>query len=198
MEPFDGISMGSVRMVSCLDDARRALAELKEEKWVGFDTESKPTFRKGQKSDGPHLFQFATLDKVFLFHARHEDTLAVVKELLVDPSLTKVGFDLKGDIHQILTRFQVRPESLLDLGRTFRELGYRNTIGATAAVAMIFNRRMHKSKSVTTSNWAARELTERQLRYAANDAYAAIRVFHALEAFSTSIQAERDGSRAVQ
>jgi ribonuclease D len=45
---------------------------------------------------------------------------------------------------------------------------------------MFFQRKLVKSKSITTSNWAARELTERQLLYAANDAYAAIRIFHAL------------------
>jgi ribonuclease D len=45
---------------------------------------------------------------------------------------------------------------------------------------MFFNRKLLKSKSITTSNWAARELTERQLLYAANDAYAALRVFHAM------------------
>jgi ribonuclease D len=47
---------------------------------------------------------------------------------------------------------------------------------------MLFNRRFLKSKSVTTSNWAMKELTERQLLYAANDAYAALKVYHALEA----------------
>ena len=46
---------------------------------------------------------------------------------------------------------------------------------------MFFNRKLLKSKSVTTSNWAAKDLTERQLLYAANDAYAAIRIFHALK-----------------
>ena len=46
---------------------------------------------------------------------------------------------------------------------------------------MFFNRKLMKFKSVTTSNWAVRDLSERQLLYAANDAYAAIRVFHALQ-----------------
>ncbi len=194
MEPFDGISIDSVTVVSSAEAAECALAELAAEKWVGFDTESKPTFRKGQKSDGPHLFQFATLQRVFVFHSHHEGTLPVLMALLGEKSVTKIGFDLRGDLHQIHNRFQIRPESVLDLGRTFRELGYRNTIGATAAVAMIFKRRMHKSKSVTTSNWAARELSERQLLYAANDAYAAIRVYHALEEFAASIRDDPQAS----
>ena len=53
-------------------------------------------------------------------------------------------------------------------------------MGAKSAVALLFNRKFLKSKSVTTSNWALTELTDRQLLYAANDAYAAIKVFHAL------------------
>jgi len=61
-------------------------------------------------------------------------------------------------------------------------MGYRNAVGAKSAVAMFFNRKLLKSKSVTTSNWATRDLSERQLLYAANDAYAAIRIFHALQA----------------
>ena len=185
MEPFDGISLDLVSVVSCAASAEIAHAELTAEKWVGFDTESKPTFRKGQKSDGPHVFQFSTLQRAFVFHSHHAESLPVLLSLLGNKSLTKVGFDLRGDLQQIFNRFQIRPDPILDLGRTFRELGYRNTIGATAAVAMLFKRRMHKSKSVTTSNWSVRELTDRQLLYAANDAYAAIRVFHALEELSS-------------
>jgi ribonuclease D len=67
-------------------------------------------------------------------------------------------------------------------------MGYRNAVGAKSAVAMFFNRKLIKSKAVTTSNWAARDLTERQLLYAANDAYAALRIHHALEEFARGSQ----------
>ena len=39
-----------------------------------------------------------------------------------------------------------------------------------------------KSKSTPTSNWALRELTPRQLLYAANDSYAALKIMEALQA----------------
>jgi ribonuclease D len=148
---------------------------------VGFDTESKPTFQKGEQSAGPHVLQFATVEKAFIFHTHVSESEDAIIELLVSERLTKIGFDLKGDLQQISRRFGVRPAAVVDLGRSFRQLGYRNTIGATSAVAMLFNQRLHKSKSITTSNWATRKLSERQLLYAANDAYAAIRVFHALK-----------------
>lgn len=102
--------------------------------------------------------------------------------MLKSTELTKIGFGLDGDLHQISHRFGIRPGSIVDLDRSFRNLGYRNAVGAKSAIAILFNRKFLKSKAVTTSNWAFPNLSERQLLYAANDAYAAIRVFHALEA----------------
>lgn len=181
MEPFAGLQMDSVFVVSSGRQADIALRELTEAGVVGFDTESKPTFHKGQKSEGPHVLQFATRHKAFIFHSHVVESHPAIIELLQTETVTKIGFDLRGDLQQISNRFGIRPASIVDLGRSFKQLGYRNTIGATSAIAMLFNRRLHKSKSVTTSNWAAKELTDRQLLYAANDAYAAIQVFHALE-----------------
>jgi ribonuclease D len=181
LEPFDGLGLESVVVIRDKRRAREALEELMEARAVGFDTESKPTFRKGQSSGGPHIFQFATVEKAFIFHSHASECHPVLLDLLQAPRLCKVGFDLRGDLQQIARRFGTRPAPILDLGGSFRKLGYRNTIGATSAVAMLFQRRLHKSKSITTSNWAVRELSERQLLYAANDAYAAIRVFHALQ-----------------
>ena len=180
MEPFQGLTLDSVMVISDEDEAVHARDVLFRAEVVGFDTESKPTFRKGQQSTGPHVFQFSTLERAFIFRPHLSNSTDTILELLMSARLTKVGFDLKGDLSQIKRRFGVQPDAVVDLGRSFRQLGYRNTIGATTAVAMLFGRRLHKSKSITTSNWAVNELSERQLLYAANDAYAAIRVFHAL------------------
>ena len=178
---FEGLGMEDVFLVTSGRQAGMALEELMMARIVGFDTESKPTFRKGQKSEGPHVLQFATLEKAFIFQARFVESHPVIIELLESPELTKIGFGLGGDLRQIAHRFGVQPSGIVDLDRSFRQLGYRNAVGAKSAVAMFFNRKLLKSKSVTTSNWAARELSERQLLYAANDAYAAIRIFHALQ-----------------
>jgi ribonuclease D len=181
MKPFEGLGMDKVFVVTSERQARLAVEELWAAGTVGFDTESKPTFRKGEQSKGPHVLQFATDEKVFIFLSHVTECHPSIIELLVSKEVTKIGFDLRGDLVQIASRFEVRPETVVDLGRTFRKLGYKQTIGATSAVAMLFNQRLSKSKSVTTSNWAAKELTERQLLYAANDAFVALKVFHALE-----------------
>lgn len=180
LEPFAGLGLESVFVVTNAHQAGLAMEELMRAGIVGFDTESKPTFRKGQQSEGPHVLQFATLEKSFIFQSHFVETHPVILELLKSDKLTKMGFGLRGDLQQISNRFGVRPTAIVDLDRSFKKLGYHNAIGAKSAVALLFNRKLLKSKSVTTSNWAARNLTERQLLYAANDAYAAIKIFHAL------------------
>lgn len=172
--------MERIVLVKTNDQAAAALEDLMNARVVGFDTESKPTFFKGQKSEGPHLFQFATLERAYLFQIHIEDTHPPLIQVLKEPGLSKVGFGLGGDFRQIQQRFGIRPAATADLDRTFRQIGYKNAIGAKTAIAMLFQRKLVKSKSVTTSNWAARELTEKQLVYAANDAYAALLVHHAL------------------
>jgi ribonuclease D len=181
MELFDGLEMEQVFVVTNQRQAGIAMDELMSAGVVGFDTESKPTFRKGEVSEGPHVLQFATMEKAFIFQSHLIEGHPMIIEALKSPALTKIGFGLGGDLHQISQRFGIRPASIVDLDRTFRKLGYRNSIGAKSAVAMLFQRKLIKSKSITTSNWALQELSDRQLLYAANDAYAAIRIFHALQ-----------------
>jgi len=68
----------------------------------------------------------------------------------------------------------------LELNTVFRERGYRKEMGVKGAVAVLFNQRFIKSKKAATSNWANPKLSDAQLVYAANDAYAAYRVWEAL------------------
>jgi ribonuclease D len=182
LEPFEGLGVKSVFVVNGVRQAKIAVEELMLAGQVGFDTESKPTFHKGQVSEGPHVLQFATTEKAYIFQSHREESHPFIVELLKSTELTKIGFGLNGDLHQISHRFGIRPGSIVDLDRSFKQLGYRNAVGAKSAIAILFNRKFLKSKAVTTSNWAISSLSERQLLYAANDAYAAIRVFHALEA----------------
>ena len=180
LEPFAGLALKQIVLVKDAAGAESARDELLAAGEVGFDTESKPTFIKGEKSEGPHVLQFSTASKAFIFQSHVVASRPVIMELLKSEKLVKIGFGLDGDLHQISQRFGIRPASIVDLDRSFRQLGYRNPIGAKSAVAIYFNRKLQKSKSITTSNWAARELNESQLIYAANDAYAAIKVYQAL------------------
>ncbi len=181
LEPFDGLTLDRIIVPNNVTQFAAAVAEIKAAKIVGFDTESKPVFLKDVISDGPHIVQFATADKAFIFQLLHVECYPFLIEVLQSAAVTKVGFGLKSDHAQILHKLGVKLTAVLDLSNAFRKDGYRGTIGVRAAVAIVFNQKFHKSKKVTTSNWALPTLSEKQLIYAANDAYAALRVQSAMQ-----------------
>jgi ribonuclease D len=126
------------------------------------------------------VVQLATLNKAWVFQLHDTACRAVVAELLAVRGVVKAGFGLGDDRRRIIEKLGVEPSDVLELNVVFRERGYRKDMGVKGAVAVLFNRRFIKSRKATTSNWANPRLTEAQLVYAANDAYAAVRVFHAL------------------
>ena len=182
LDEFAGIDARRIMVPASLQEVESAHAALAAQTHVGFDTESKPTFARGERSEGPHVLQFATLEHAYVFQLHVPHAREAVADLLQSSRLTKVGFGLDGDKTQIRARLEVEPRAVLDLDTVFRERGYRKSVGLKAAVAIVFNQRFAKSKRIGTSNWSHRQLTGRQLLYAANDAYAAIRVFAALAA----------------
>lgn len=186
LPPFPLLPLMAVRMVQTPARIEAALAELKVEKCLGFDTESRPTFHKGQTSDGPHLVQFASADRAWLFQTRTPEAQAAVATLLHDASIAKVGFGLANDMSQLANKFGIHPQNLVDLDRVFRQLGYKNSVGAKGAIAILFGQRFIKSKRLSTSNWSLPQLNDQQQLYAANDAYAAIRVHAALQEMKNS------------
>jgi ribonuclease D len=181
LEPFERLGLERIRLVASAAQAHDAWSELAQAGAWGFDTESKPTFFKDQLSEGPHIVQLSTIDKAWVFQLHDLECRAVVAELLAMPGVTKAGFGLGDDRKRIAGKLGVEPADVLELNSVFRERGYRKDMGVKAAVALMFNRRFIKSRKATTSNWANPRLSEAQLVYAANDAYAAARVFHALE-----------------
>ena len=104
-----------------------------------------------------------------------------VKDLLASEKVRKVGFGLSSDHTQIRSRLGIKPSAVVDLDVAFRKLGYRGQIGVRAAVGAVLKQSFPKSKSATTSNWAHPRLTPKQLLYAANDAYAALKVYEAMD-----------------
>jgi ribonuclease D len=180
LPPYDGIRLADVRLVRTPLDAAAALAALSQADVIGFDTESKPTFNKGEVSGGPDVVQFATASTAYVLQLRHAASLDLVRQVLAERRVIKVGFGLAQDQQQLRQRLGACAQPLLDLDVVFRRQGYQRTIGIKSAVAILFNQRFIKSKRITTSNWAQHPLEPRQLLYAANDAWVALQVLHAL------------------
>lgn len=181
LEPFQRLPLSQIRLVHSAEQARHAAQTLQQASAWGFDTESKPTFHRDQTSDGPHTVQLATPQQAWVFQLHDPDCRAVVAELLAWPHAVKAGFGLRDDRLRIQQKLGVTPANVLELNTVFRQRGHRREVGLKTAVALLFNQRFLKSKKTATTNWAAPQLTESQLLYAANDAYGAVRVYLALQ-----------------
>ena len=175
---YQGIQLDQVTLVVSGALAATALQALMAADAIGFDSESKPTFRKGEASTGPHLVQLATDAHAYLFPISQAcDVRSALQEILESPAVLKVGFGLGNDRSVLKSRLNIEPNRLLDLGEKLRGPGHRGTVGAKVAVAHFFGQKLQKSKKTGTSNWASPSLSERQLLYAANDAHVALRLY---------------------
>jgi ribonuclease D len=177
---FARLDLKQITLVSQGAQAEQAMQQLMQHRAWGFDTESKPTFKVGEVSDGPHILQLSTPEHAWVFQLHDPDCRAVVAKLMTSPGVIKAGFGLGDDSKRILHKLKIEPQGVLELNTVFRDRGYRKDMGVKGAVAVLFNQRFIKSKKTATSNWAQPKLSEAQLMYAANDAYAAARVFDKL------------------
>lgn len=180
LPPFERLGMDRITLVNTAKQAQLAHDALMASRAWGFDTESKPTFRVGEASDGPHVLQLSTRERAWVFQLHDLDCRAVAADLLARPGIAKAGFGLGDDRKRIIQKFGVEPADVLELNSIFKAQGYRKEVGVKGAVAVLFKQRFQKSKKAATSNWANERLSESQLVYAANDAYAAYRVWEAL------------------
>jgi RNA polymerase sigma factor for flagellar operon FliA len=176
---YEGIAIADIVLVTSPEAACDARQALLGEDVIGFDTEAKPTFKKGELSSGPHLIQLATATRVYLFPVDRLQDLHGLKAVLESKQILKVGFGLDSDLAQLRSRLGIDAQNILDLSRALRGEKPNQRLGAKTAVAKYFGRRLQKSKRTTTSNWANPRLTERQILYAANDAQVALRVYRA-------------------
>ncbi len=181
LPPFERLGLDRITLVCTGAQARQAQDQLARASAWGFDTESKPTFKVGETSDGPHILQLSTPERAWEFQLHDPDCRSVAAELLAQSGIAKAGFGLGDDRKRIVHKLGIEPQGILELNTVFHQRGYRKDMGVKGAVAVLFNQRFMKSKKAATSNWANARLSEAQLVYAANDAYAAIRVWQALK-----------------
>jgi ribonuclease D len=180
LPPFEGLALAHVIIPTAAADIDAALAEIRAAGCAGFDTESKPTFRPGEASTGPHVVQFALAGRAWLFQTGDAAQRAAAVALLEDRAVLKVGFGLSSDRSQIKANLGADLQAVFDLDALFRRRGYNSSLGARAAVGLVLGRNFRKSKSVTTTNWSLPQLSDAQKLYAANDAWAALCVYQAL------------------
>ncbi|MES2561762.1 MAG: 3'-5' exonuclease [Pseudomonadota bacterium] len=158
---------GPVCVVSTQHDLDRAREDIGREHVVGFDTETRPAFAKGEFYL-PCLVQVATARGVYLFQFREIEVKPLLRALLEDTHTIKVGVSLANDVRTLKEVFAFEPRSMLDLGRVARRHGFAQT-GVRNLAGIFLTCRI--PKGAQTSNWAVPRLTPQQITYAATDAW---------------------------
>jgi len=167
---------GPVRLVRTAEETEMAAACLACATVLGFDTETRPAFRKGQKYP-PSLLQLATEEEVFVFQLRQTGLPESLLAVLSDPNIVKAGVALDFDLHSLReVRFFV-PGGFVGLARMARSRGIRNH-GLRGLAAVVCGIRI--SKSARTTNWANPDLTAQQIQYAATDAWIGREIYYRL------------------
>ncbi len=158
---------GPVHLVTSQHEVAQALADIRQERVTGFDTETRPSFRKGE-FHLPCLVQVATARAVYLFPLRHTEAFPALTELLSEARIAKAGVALADDLRTLKAVFPFHEKNMVDLGKVARSRGLEQT-GVRNLAAIFLGFRI--PKGARTSNWAAPRLTEAQVTYAATDAW---------------------------
>lgn len=158
---------GEIVLISEDSQVPAAVAELCEEEFLGFDTESRPTFKRGQNFP-PSLLQLAGSRCVFLFQLQLLNQLDPIFELLSAPSPIKAGVAIRDDIRKLQEVHEFTPGGFVEIADISQKMGMVNT-GLRSLAGLLLGFRI--SKAAQVSNWAKRTLTPAQLTYAATDAW---------------------------
>jgi ribonuclease D len=159
---------GAIRLIETEDDLHRASREIRSEHVVGFDTETRPTFRKGQ-FHAPSLVQIATSHAVHLFPIARLDCSEALMEVFENKKLIKAGVALARDLSELQKLFPFKVANVVDLGDIAKHRGMAQT-GLRNLTGLFLGGRI--TKGPQTSNWAQPKLTAKQQIYAATDAWA--------------------------
>jgi ribonuclease D len=158
---------GPVELIRTAGDAERIAGELKKETLLGFDTETRPAFRRGE-SYRPSVLQLATAHKVYLLQLKQTGLTAGISSVLADKNIIKAGISIRDDLKELRKLADFEPGGFVELARCAKKAGIKN-LGLRGMGALLLGFRISKKEQV--SNWAKAELTPSQIKYAATDAW---------------------------
>ncbi|MCF8363048.1 MAG: 3'-5' exonuclease domain-containing protein 2 [Prolixibacteraceae bacterium] len=164
---------GEVVVVTNKSDAKKAVAFLSQFPFLGFDTETKPSFKKGQINKVA-LLQLSTDDKAFLFRLKHFEMPNSLLKLLSDPNIVKAGAAIRDDIKALQEKRYFKDGGFFELQDEAVKIGLKNfSLKKMAGIVL----GIKISKAQQLSNWESNELTEAQQRYAATDAWISFKIY---------------------
>ena len=164
---------GRINVIDHESKIKRAIADLLQHTEIGFDTETKPSFKRGQVHNIA-LMQLSTMDECYLFRLNKIGYPHALDEIVCNPDIKKIGLSLRDDFAAIRKRSDKKPQNFIDLQSFVDDYGIQDN-GLQRIYAILFGKKI--SKGQRTSNWEAANLTEPQKNYAAMDAWACLRIY---------------------
>ena len=174
---------GRIEILTTVEEMTKAVKHLGHETVLGFDTETRPTFKKGDYYP-PALIQLASTDCVYLFRICKTKTFSPLLPILESATILKTGIAIKDDVKELQKMEAFEPCGFFEIAGLTKKLGYNNS-GLRSLAALLLQGRI--SKAAQVSNWAREHLDSSQIRYAATDAWISRELYY-------RAVAERDGS----
>lgn len=168
---------GPILVVLSEPEADRAVEYLLSRDILGVDTETRPSFKKGEQHKVA-LLQVSDRERCFLFRLNRIGMPKSVIRLLEDTAIPKIGLSLHDDIMMLHQRADFVPGNFIDIQDHAKELGIED-LSLQKIYANVFGQRISKREQL--SNWENRKLSEAQRRYAATDAWACINLYEEME-----------------
>ena len=168
---------GEIIVIDRPEDVATAVDNLKQCTLIGFDTETRPSFRRGE-SNPISLLQLATDKRAYLFRLKKIGPNQLLKDLLESEEHMKVGLSVHDDFHSLNRWMPCRPKNFIELQKYVKAFGIEE-MSLQKIYAIVFNKKISKRQQL--SNWEAEELTPAQQQYAAIDAWACRDIYYKLK-----------------
>jgi len=170
---------GEIFLIDTMDKLDQAMEMLKGETLFGFDTETRPSFKKGMLNE-VSLLQLATADRAFLFRLNRIGFPGPLRRLCEDDRVYKIGLALRDDLVGLKRLGDFDPRGFIDL----QDMADKHSIphnGLKKLAALFLHYRISKSRSKRLSNWEADKLGPKQVRYAATDAWICYELYRVMK-----------------
>lgn len=169
---------GEIFLIDTFDKLDQAMEMLEGKDLLGFDTETRPSFKKGRMNE-VSLLQLSTAGEAFLFRLNYIGLPASLRQLLEDDSVVKIGLALRDDLNGLKRLGDFEPRGFIDLQVIAQKKDVPHN-GLKKLAALFLKYRISKSRSKRLSNWEAEHLGPKQVRYAATDAWVCYKLYQVM------------------
>lgn len=170
------IFTGNIFVIEHIKEVQKAVDYLSSQKVIGFDTETKPAFKRGVVNNVA-LMQLSSEENCYLFRLNKIGYPDELEDIMCNPEIKKIGLSLRDDFAAIRKRSDRKPENFIDLQLFVDKFNIEDN-SLQKIYGLLFGKKISKNQRI--SNWEANELTDAQQMYAAIDAWACLRIYNHL------------------